>query len=151
MIQPLPLACKQLVALLPQLKPVSVWSWVRTAPIEPLLMPRKPLPTNWSRWPTTARRLLLDSVRLPLDWHDRRLNELVYWTPSPMPQAARTRGSKFLDWVAITEPWLKPPTTMPFEQSALARAHRVLTTLVDALGLKMQRALPWIVAQLLKL
>src|ERR1700759_4241 len=67
-----------------------------------------------------------------------------------MPHAARTRESKFLAGVAMTEPWLNPPTTMPFEQSALAREHSTLTALVVELGLNAQLALPLITVQLLK-
>jgi hypothetical protein len=63
-------------------------------------------------------------------------------TPSPMPQAAPTRASKFLASVPMTAPWLKPPTTMPLEQSALALEHSASTALVPPLGLKMHWALP---------
>src|ERR1041384_2227843 len=64
-----------------------------------------------------------------------------------MPHAAWTRASKFLASVAITAPWLNPPTTTPLLQSALARAHSVLTALVGLPASKMQRALPAIVLQ----
>src|ERR1700759_2400184 len=66
-----------------------------------------------------------------------------------MPYAAWTRESKFLAWVAMTEPWLKPATTMPFEQSALARLHSTLTALDAELGLNAQLVLPWITPQVL--
>src|SRR5882724_10339579 len=64
-----------------------------------------------------------------------------------MPHAAWTRLSKFLASVAITAPWLNPPTTTPLLQSALARRHSVASALVDVLPVKMQRALPAIVLQ----
>src|ERR1043165_1994496 len=64
-----------------------------------------------------------------------------------MPHAAWTRLSKFVASVAITAPWLSPPTTTPLLQSALARAHSTDSALVELAPLKMQRALPAIVLQ----
>src|ERR1044071_10525092 len=73
--------------------------------------------------------------------HEVRLkNELR--TPPPMPHAAWTRLSKFLARVAITAPWLNPPTTTPLLQSALARAHSVASALVEVAPVKMNSALP---------
>src|ERR1043166_196102 len=64
-----------------------------------------------------------------------------------MPHAAWTRLSKFFARVAITAPWLTPPTTAPLLQSALARRHSVASAVVELAPLKMQRALPEIVEQ----
>src|SRR5215475_9153358 len=139
MYQPLPLDCRQLVAVLPHDRPVRVSIWLRT-----LFWVG---PMNWSFSPSTTRSRSLVSVRLPLPMHDVRLKN-EYWTPSPMPHAAWTRLSEFLASVAITAPWLNPPTTTPLLQSALARAHSTDSALVELAPLKMQRALPEIWLQL---
>src|SRR5262252_2359498 len=65
-----------------------------------------------------------------------------------MPQAACTRASELRASVAMTAPWLKPPTRTPLLQSALAREHSLEMALAALAGLKMQRALPEICVQL---
>src|SRR4029078_12235735 len=64
-----------------------------------------------------------------------------------MPHAAWPRVSKFLASVAITAPWLNPPTTTPLLQTALARAHSVASARVGVVRVKMHRALPEMVEQ----
>src|SRR5580658_4424913 len=64
-----------------------------------------------------------------------------------MPQTACTSELKFLASVAMTAPWLKPPTTTPLEQPAPASAHTCEIALVELCGLKAQLDLPEICAQ----
>src|SRR5579871_1457250 len=59
-----------------------------------------------------------------------------------MPQAACTWALKFLASVAITAPWLNPPTSTPLLQSALAREQSWVIALTLLLGSKMHLALP---------